>query len=87
MLSSLAKIPPEAVALVLVLWILREVFGFATKVLKQRNGERSYNTVDALERVSDHIEAQTDLVKDMTRELTSVREAVVDLKDEIRLRH
>jgi len=83
MLSYFDSIPSEATASVFILWVLREVFGFVTKMLKARNG--GADTTRVLERVSTHIEAQTDLVKDMTRELKTLRHHVMDMKDEIRV--
>jgi len=77
------NIPPGALASIVALWIIREVFGFVTKMVSKRNGNGDPH-IKAIEMVCTHIQAQTDLVKDMTRELSTLRHHVIDLKDDIR---
>lgn len=78
-------IRPEVLAIVGVMWILREVFGFLRKTKSLDRHEKIVKIVrvedadfralgETLQKVGENFEAQTKLLTELTYEMRSVRE-------------
>lgn len=80
----LDNLSDQSIVVMGILWILREVFGFVGKALKLRNGNSRQESVRAMERVSNHISAQTALIQEMTHHLKTINDHLSDLKGDMR---
>ena len=87
--------PAHAALLVGLLWGLRELFAFVRKMIEmflsaRTESKMSQTDVDvrliseALKRVADHIEQQTNLIRGFVHQLDSMAKLLEDLRDEVK---
>ncbi len=87
-MDFLQQLNPQTIAVIGVLLILREVFGFLklkqTRDTLTDNNQQSMKTMtDCLEKVSEHISAQTELIKGFAFEINEVRKDLDKLNAEV----
>jgi hypothetical protein len=80
-LEGLNALNPQTLAIVGVLWILREVFGF----VKNHRTEQTEAQVilGALNRVADHIAAQTELIQGFVSTMRIMEIQIGRIEDQI----
>lgn len=73
-MDTLKGLNPEVIVVLGTLWILREVFGFLTKLNKrQEPSAETKLVVDAIAKISQHIEAQTMIIRELVYDLKSLQ--------------
>jgi peptidoglycan hydrolase CwlO-like protein len=83
-LEVLNQLNPNALAALLVIWVLREVFGFISKLQKEKAGKNELEVVlQAFNRVAENIENQTDLIREFTYELKVLQKKVDSLEQDV----
>ncbi len=93
----LDKLPPETIVTGLVLLILREVFGFVSKVLRLKRNGSGKGCEQALGKISDNIQAQTKHMGALTQQvnistiemkgaMSELKQGIGNLKDHV-VRH
>jgi hypothetical protein len=73
-MDALKNLNPETLVVLGVLWILREIFGFVTKMNRVNRFDSAF--VETMNRISEHIDAQTTIVKDLAYEIRSLTKDV-----------
>lgn len=80
-MEFLKDLNPNTLVVVGILVILREIFAFVGKIAKSRSPNcQATGMNSAMEKVAEHIEAQTDLIKNLTYEVKSINEAVFNVR-------
>lgn len=91
MLHSLKALPPESIMVVGLLWILREVFAFVSKMFLNMKKKNDYDAekdiASALQKVSINMEHQVELIRAMLSELKTIREKVYEVHGQAMARH